>query len=154
MESIIQQRDMYRILLQVTRNCDDFYLVLTRLTYFLQEAGWGDSQSPTKFGNVVTSTPAPSRHEGARSVGIEAQLNETKTRLEEQESNCQKLKKERKDIEKALNERIQTLQDQLVDLRAQNVRLGTQTQYADEKEKLLQVINKYIFTVHWVHDLF
>lgn len=88
---------------------------------------------------MVTSTPAPARQEGVRSTDVEMQLNESKIRLEEHETNYQNLVKEKKELEKALNDKIQILQDQLTDLRAQNIRLSTQTQYADEKEKLLQV---------------
>lgn len=110
-----------------------------------QEAGLGESQSPSKFRNIVTSTPAQSRREeGARTTGIESQLNESKARLEEQEANFQNLTKEKKEMEKDLNNKIQTLQDQLTELRAQNIRFSTQTQYADEKEKLLQVIKQLV----------
>ncbi|XP_032788122.2 nucleoprotein TPR isoform X2 [Daphnia magna] len=118
MESVIQQRDMYRIL--------------------LQEAGLGDSRSPAKFRNVVTSTPAPIRQESTRSGDIEVQLNESKLRLEEQEMKLQNVIKEKKERETALGSQIQALQDQLAELRDQNVRLSTHKEYADAKEKLLQ----------------
>ncbi|XP_057373674.1 nucleoprotein TPR-like [Daphnia carinata] len=118
MESVIQQRDMYSTL--------------------LQEAGLGDSRSPSKFRNVVASTPAPVRQESTRSGDTETQLNETKQRLEEQEMKLQNVIKEKKERETALESQIQTLQDQLTELRAQNVRLSTHKEYADAKEKLLQ----------------
>ncbi|KAI9556759.1 Nucleoprotein TPR [Daphnia sinensis] len=118
MESVIQQRDMYRIL--------------------LQEAGLGDSRSPTKFRNVVASTPAPVRQDSTRSGDIEAQLNESKQRLEEHEMKLQNITKEKKERETALESQIQTLQGQLAELRAQNIRLSTHKEYADAKEKLLQ----------------
>ena len=76
-------------------------------------------------------------------TGIESQLNESKARLEEQETNLKSLTNEKKEMEKELNNKIQVLQDQLTELRAQNIRFSTQTQYADEKEKLLQVIQQF-----------
>lgn len=100
----------------------------------------GDSRSPAKFRNVVTSTPAPIRQESTRSGDIEVQLNESKLRLEEQEMKLQNVIKEKKERETALGSQIQALQDQLAELRDQNVRLSTHKEYADAKEKLLQVI--------------
>lgn len=70
---------------------------------------------------------------------MEQELNESKTRLEENEAKMKSLVTEKKEIESNLNRKMQDLQDQIVELRAQNVRLSTQTQYAEEKEKLLQV---------------
>lgn len=102
----------------------------------------GDSQSPSKFRNIITSTPGPARQENARSVDIEAQLNERKMRLEEQEVKFQSIVSERKEKETALDSQIQALQDQLTELRTQNVRLSTHKEYADAKEKLLQVTVK------------
>lgn len=89
----------------------------------------------------MTSTPA--QHGVMKDLGdseMRRKLNDSfKVRLEEQEANYQSLLKEKKETEKALNEKLQSLQESLADVRAQNVRLGTQVQYADEKEKLLQV---------------
>jgi hypothetical protein len=48
--------------------------------------------------------------------------------------------KEKKEKEAALDSQIQALQGQLAELRAQNVRLSTHNEYADSKEKPLQVI--------------
>lgn len=89
---------------------------------------------------MVTSTPAPIRQESTRSGDIEVQLNESKLRLEEQEMKLQNVIKEKKERETALGSQIQALQDQLAELRDQNVRLSTHKEYADAKEKLLQVI--------------
>ena len=116
------------------------YLNLTNFKYLhLQEAGLGDSQSPSKFRNVVTSTPAPVRQESVR-PDIELQLNESKKHVEEQEAKFQSIIKEKKEKEVALCSQVQALQEQLTELRAQNVRLCTHNEYADAKEKLLQVI--------------
>lgn len=64
--------------------------------------------------------------------------------MEEQDNKIKSLLSERKELETSLNHKIQEVQDQVVELRAQNARLGTQIQYADEKEKLLQVNTSYI----------
>lgn len=105
----------------------------------LQEAGLGDAQTPSKFRSVVTSTPAQVRQERARPADIELQLNESKKCVEEKETKLQSILKEKKEREAALDHQIQALQDQLAELRAQNVRLSTHNEYSDSKEKLLQV---------------
>ena len=105
----------------------------------LQEAGLGDTQTPSKFRSVVTSTPAQVRQESVRPADIEMQLNESKKRVEEQETKLQSILKEKKEREVALDNQIQSLQGQLAELRAQNVRLSTHNEYANAKEKLLQV---------------
>ena len=97
-----------------------------------------DSRSPSK---LVTSTPAAQQRKG---VEAEQHRRSSEFRLEEQEKNYQALLKDKKESEKALNDKIQSLQEVLADVRAQNVRLSTQAQYADEKEKLLQV-HRFIF---------
>lgn len=96
-----------------------------------------ESRSPTKFQSLVTSTPAQAR----KSLDSEQhrRSNEFQARLEEQEMTYQALLRDKKESEKMLNEKVQSLQETLADVRAQNVRLSTQVQYADEKEKLLQV---------------
>lgn len=105
--------------------------------WFSQEAGLGDWSSPTKFRGLASSTPAQQR----KSFDAEQhrRSNETAARLEEQELSYQALLREKKEGEKVLNEKIQSLQEVLTDVGAQNVRLSTQVQYFDEKEKLLQV---------------
>ena len=78
---------------------------------------------------------------------MEQELNESKTRLEENEAKMKSLVTEKKEIESNFNRKMQDLQDQIVELRAQNVRLSTQTQYAEEKEKLLQVSFVFVFNL-------
>jgi len=89
---------------------------------------------------MLTSTPTLAKRDDQRSLGeLEKLLNETKKCLEQQESTYRNLITEKKDSDKALNEKIHTLEDSLTDVRGQNIRLSSQLQYADEKEKLLQV---------------
>jgi septal ring factor EnvC (AmiA/AmiB activator) len=80
------------------------------------------------------------RQESVRPADIELQLSESKKRVEEQEGKFQSLLKEKKEKEASLDIQIQILQGQLAELRAQNIRLSTHNEYADTKEKLLQVI--------------
>ena len=100
------------------------------------------SRSPTKFRDVVTSTPAQQgMHKDLAGSPERRRLNDSfRARMEETETKYQQLSKEKKETEKALNDKIQLLQDTLADVRDQNARMGTQIQYFDEKEKLLQVI--------------
>lgn len=91
---------------------------------------------------MLTSTPALTKSNDQRSLSdVEKLLNETKKSLEQQETTYRNLIAEKKDSDKVLNEKIQTLENSLTDVRAQNIRLSSQLQYADEKEKILQVIN-------------
>lgn len=95
---------------------------------------------------MLTSTPTLAKRDDQRSLGeLEKLLNETKKCLEQQESTYRNLITEKKDSDKALNEKIHTLEDSLTDVRGQNIRLSSQLQYADEKEKLLQVTDWFIF---------
>jgi hypothetical protein len=131
-ESVVQQRDMYRKI--------------------VQEAGLNTSQSPTKFrSDFVTSTPAaPSKSEGLRSsFELEKLLSETSTLLQQSEQKYAAVLKERQESEKELRDKIECLNDQLTETRSQNARVATQIQYMEEKEKLLQVtrINSN-FVVH------
>ena len=109
-----------------------------------------ESRSPTKFRDVVTSTPAAGRHDTSamRSYDIDKHSSELKEKLKEQETSHQALIKEMKDTEKTLKEQIQSLQATVSDVRAQNVRLATQAEYTEEKSKLLQVSYIFIFFLY------
>lgn len=112
-----------------------------------------ESRSPTKFRDVVTSTPAAGRHDTSamRSYDIDKYSSELKEKLKEQEASHQAVIKEMKDIEKTLKDKIQSLEATISDVRAQNVRLGTQKDYTEEKAKLLQVSS--IFEIFPVSNL-
>lgn len=114
-------------------------------SFQMQEAGLNESRSPVKFRDALTSTPAASRPDSLRSGDAEKQLGECKVRLEEQTANYKTQLQEKKELERRLNEKIQSLHDALADLRAQNVRLGTQIEYSNEKEKLLMVKSQFSF---------
>ena len=121
-ESVVQQRDMYRKI--------------------VQEAGLNTNQSPTKFrSDFVTSTPAaPSKSEGLRSsFELEKLLSETSTLLQQSEQKYAAAVKEKQESEKELRDKIECLNDQLTETRSQNARVAAQIQYMEEKEKLLQV---------------
>lgn len=82
----------------------------------------------------MASTPGAQKFERS-----DAELAEVKARLEAQEAAHRALVQEKKELERALNEKIGRLQDALADQRAQNARLATQVEYSNEKEKLLMV---------------
>ena len=92
---------------------------------------------------MLTSTPAlaPKRDDQRSLSDLEKLLNDTKKCLEQQELTYRNLMAEKKDGDKALQSKIQTLEDSLTEVRAQNIRLSSQLQYTNEKEKLLQVID-------------
>ena len=127
MESVVQQRDMYRKL--------------------VQEAGLNASQSsPAKFrSDFVTSTPAapssskPTGESGRSGVSqLEKLLGDANDRLRQVEEKHSLAVGEHKEAEKLLREKAEQLHDQLAEMRSQNTRLSTQMEYMEQKEKLLQ----------------
>ena len=117
-----------------------------------------DSQTPIKLRpEMMTSTPASGsakRDEQRLSIDVEKVLSETKKCLEQQESTCRALTAQKKDDQRVFDDKIRSLEDSLTDVRAQNIRLGSRVQYAEEKEKLLLVIHNISLPVANVELIF
>ena len=91
---------------------------------------------------MLTSAPVLAKRDDQRSLSdLEKLLNDTKKCLEQQELTFRNLMAEKKDGDKALHCKIQTLEDSLTEVRAQNIHLFSQLQFNNEKGKLLQVID-------------
>ena len=79
------------------------------------------TQSESKV-EMLTCTPALAKRDDQRSLSD----------LEQQELTYCNLMAEKKDDDKALQGKMQTLEDSLTEVRAQNIGLPSQLQYTDE----------------------
>ncbi|XP_040841313.1 nucleoprotein TPR isoform X5 [Ochotona curzoniae] len=125
-DSIVRQRDMYRILLSQTTgvviplqasNLEDISLVST----------------PKRPGTSQTaSTPAPVP------VIESTEAVEAKAALKQLQEIFENYKKEKADSEKVQNEQLEKLQEQVTDLRSQNTKISTQLDFASKRYEMLQ----------------
>ncbi|KAM7046735.1 nucleoprotein TPR isoform 3-T3 [Acridotheres tristis] len=127
-ESIIRQRDMYRILLTQT----------TGAIIPLQASGMLPEEicltSTPKRPNLPQSmaTPAPvSMNESVETV-------EAKAALKQLQEVFENYKKEKAENDKLLNEQNEKLQEQVTDLRSQNAKISTQLEFASKRYEMLQ----------------
>ncbi|XP_015491580.1 nucleoprotein TPR isoform X3 [Parus major] len=127
-ESIIRQRDMFRILLTQT----------TGAIIPLQASGMVPEEvcltSTPKRPNLPQSmaTPAPvSMSESVETV-------EAKAALKQLQEVFENYKKEKAENDKLLNEQNEKLQEQVTDLRSQNAKISTQLEFASKRYEMLQ----------------
>ncbi|XP_057885958.1 nucleoprotein TPR isoform X1 [Melospiza georgiana] len=127
-ESIIRQRDMFRILLTQT----------TGAVIPLQASGMLPEEicltSTPKRPNLPQSmaTPAPvSMTESVETV-------EAKAALKQLQEVFENYKKEKAENDKLLNEQNEKLQEQVTDLRSQNAKISTQLEFASKRYEMLQ----------------
>ncbi|XP_006901380.1 PREDICTED: nucleoprotein TPR [Elephantulus edwardii] len=125
-DSIVRQRDMYRILLSQTTgvviplqasNSDD-----TSLTSTAKRTSTSQS--------VSTPTPVP--------VTESTEAIEAKAALKQLQEIFENFKKEKADNEKIQNEQLEKLQEQVTDLRSQNTKISTQLDFASKRYEMLQ----------------
>ncbi|KAM5239085.1 nucleoprotein TPR [Ctenodactylus gundi] len=125
-DSIVRQRDMYRILLSQTTgvviplqasSLDDISLVSTPKR---------SSTSQT----VSTPTPVP--------VIESTEAIEAKAALKQLQEIFENYKKEKTDNEKIQNDQLEKLQEQVTDLRSQNTKISTQLDFASKRYEMLQ----------------
>ncbi|XP_039929440.1 nucleoprotein TPR isoform X2 [Hirundo rustica] len=127
-ESIIRQRDMFRILLTQT----------TGAIIPLQASGMLPEEicltSTPKRPNLPQSmaTPAPvSMSESVETV-------EAKAALKQLQEVFENYKKEKAENDRLLNEQNEKLQEQVTDLRSQNAKISTQLEFASKRYEMLQ----------------
>uniref|UniRef100_A0A673VFD3 Nucleoprotein TPR n=1 Tax=Suricata suricatta TaxID=37032 RepID=A0A673VFD3_SURSU len=125
-DSIVRQRDMYRILLSQT----------TGVAIPLQASSLDDislASTPKRSSTSQTaSTPAPVP------VIESAEAIEAKAALKQLQEIFENYKKEKADNEKIQNEQLEKLQDQITDLRSQNTKISTQLDFASKRYEMLQ----------------
>ncbi|KAM4574038.1 translocated promoter region b, nuclear basket protein isoform 1-T1 [Fundulus diaphanus] len=127
-ESIVRQRDMYRVLLAQATGVafpqpgtppEEFSLTST------------PRRSPAT--TPTTGTPA-----ALVSMTESAEALEAKAALRQLQEVFSSYKKERLESDKAMNEQNEKLQDQLTDLHSQNAKISTQLEFASKRYEMLQ----------------
>lgn len=125
-DSIVRQRDMYRILLSQT----------TGMAIPLQASSLDDISlvsTPKRSSTSQTvSTPAP------EPIIESTETIEAKAALKQLQEIFENYKKEKMDSEKLQNEQLEKLQEQVTDLRSQNTKISTQLDFASKRYEMLQ----------------
>uniref|UniRef100_A0A3B4UDA7 Nucleoprotein TPR n=1 Tax=Seriola dumerili TaxID=41447 RepID=A0A3B4UDA7_SERDU len=128
-ESIVRQRDMYRVLLAQATGVN-----------FPQQG-----TSPDEFSLTTTprrspaATPTTGTPTALVSMATEsAEALEAKAALRQLQEVFSTYKKERVESDKALMEQNEKLQEQLSDLRSQNAKISTQLEFASKRYEMLQ----------------
>lgn len=125
-DSIVRQRDMYRILLSQT----------TGMAIPLQASSLDDISllsTPKRLSTAQTvSTPAPVP------VIESTDAIEARAALKQLQEIFENYKKEKIDSEKFQNEQLEKLQEQVTDLRSQNTKISTQLDFASKRYEMLQ----------------
>uniref|UniRef100_A0A2I3RFW4 Nucleoprotein TPR n=1 Tax=Pan troglodytes TaxID=9598 RepID=A0A2I3RFW4_PANTR len=125
-DSIVRQRDMYRILLSQTTgvaiplhasSLDDISLAST-------------PKRPSTSQTVSTPAPVP--------VIESTEAIEAKAALKQLQEIFENYKKEKAENEKIQNEQLEKLQEQVTDLRSQNTKISTQLDFASKRYEMLQ----------------
>ncbi|NXA49130.1 TPR protein, partial [Nothocercus julius] len=125
-ESVVRQRDMYRILLAQTTGA------IIPLQGILPEE------------ISLTSTPKRSAIPQAMSTPAQVSVNESvetveaKAALKQLQEVFENYKKEKAENDKLLNEQNEKLQEQVTDLRSQNAKISTQLEFASKRYEMLQ----------------
>ncbi|KAM7336047.1 hypothetical protein ACRRTK_004540 [Alexandromys fortis] len=123
-DSIVRQRDMYRILLSQT----------TGMAIPLQASSLDDISllsTPKRSSTAPTvSTPAP--------VPVIESTDAIEARAALKQEIFENYKKEKIDSEKFQNEQLEKLQEQVTDLRSQNTKISTQLDFASKRYEMLQ----------------
>ncbi|KAL6486019.1 hypothetical protein MHYP_G00054110 [Metynnis hypsauchen] len=128
-ESIVRQRDMYRILLaQVTG------------VNFPQQGTipeeFSRTSTPRRSPAVTPTTATPT---GLVATATEAaETVEAKAALKQLQEVFGSYKKEKAESEKALGDQCERLQDQVSELRSQNSKISTQLEFASKRYEMLQ----------------
>ncbi|XP_072367349.1 translocated promoter region b, nuclear basket protein [Scyliorhinus torazame] len=129
-ESIVRQRDMYRILLaQMTGVTIPVQGPATEGMSLISST---PKPCPGKPKSVpqMTSTPAPA---------VEStELVQARTALKQLQLHFESYKAEKAENDKMLNEQNEKLQDQLTQLRTQSTKLSTQLEFASKRYEMLQ----------------
>nr|XP_056701605.1 nucleoprotein TPR [Euleptes europaea] len=128
-DSVVRQRDMYRILLAQT----------TGVTIPLQ--------APSILPEEASLTSTPKRQAGAPQamstpavvpVTESIEAAEAKAALKQLQEFFETYKKEKAENDKLLNEQNEKLQEQVTDLRSQNTKISTQLEFASKRYEMLQ----------------
>ncbi|XP_069912335.1 nucleoprotein TPR isoform X3 [Oryctolagus cuniculus] len=125
-DSIVRQRDMYRILLSQTTG-----VVIPLQASSLEDISLMSTPKRSSTSQTV-STPAPGP------VIESTEAIEAKAALKQLQEIFENYKKEKADNEKVQNEQLEKLQEQVTDLRSQNTKISTQLDFASKRYEMLQ----------------
>ncbi|XP_072919390.1 translocated promoter region b, nuclear basket protein isoform X3 [Hemitrygon akajei] len=131
-ESIVRQRDMYRTLL--TQMTGVTIPIQGNITEEMPLISSTPKRSPgqTKQLPQLTSTPAPVP------TVESAELVQSRTALKQLQLHFDNYKKEKAANDKILNDQNEKLQEQLTQMRTENMKLSTQLEFASKRYEMLQ----------------
>uniref|UniRef100_A0AAQ6A7Z6 Nucleoprotein TPR n=1 Tax=Amphiprion ocellaris TaxID=80972 RepID=A0AAQ6A7Z6_AMPOC len=125
-ESIVRQRDMYRVLLAQA----------TGVSFPQQGIEFSLTSTPRRSPAATPTTGTPT---ALVSMATEsAEVLEAKAALRQLQEVFSSYKKERMESGKAMTEHNEKLQEQLSDLRSQNAKISTQLEFASKRYEMLQ----------------
>ncbi|XP_053106845.1 nucleoprotein TPR isoform X3 [Hemicordylus capensis] len=128
-DSIVRQRDMYRILLAQT----------TGVTIPLQVTSiMPEEVSLTSTPKRMSGTPQAMSTPASVAVTESVEAVEAKAALKQLQDVFENYKKEKAENDKLLNEQNEKLQEQVTDLRSQNTKISTQLEFASKRYEMLQ----------------
>uniref|UniRef100_A0A8D2J5L1 Nucleoprotein TPR n=1 Tax=Varanus komodoensis TaxID=61221 RepID=A0A8D2J5L1_VARKO len=122
-DSIVRQRDMYRILLAQT----------TGVAIPLPE-----EMSLTSTPKRLSGTPQAISTPVSGAVTESAEMAEAKAALKQLQEFFESYKKEKAENDKLLNEQNEKLHEQVTELRSQNTKISTQLEFASKRYEMLQ----------------
>ncbi|KAB0395840.1 hypothetical protein E2I00_014646, partial [Balaenoptera physalus] len=133
--SIVRQRDMYRILLSQTTGVTiplqgRFLYVILKISNLDDSSLVSTPKRSSTSQAVSTPTPVP--------VIESAEAIEAKAALKQLQEIFENYRKEKADNEKMQNEQLEKLQEQVTDLRSQNTKISTQLDFASKRYEMLQ----------------
>ncbi|XP_053247402.1 nucleoprotein TPR isoform X2 [Podarcis raffonei] len=128
-DSIVRQRDMYRILLAQTSGVS---IPLQASSILPEEMSLAVTPKRLSGAPQAMSTPA------AVPVTESAEAVEAKAALKQLQEFFESYKKEKAENDKLLNEQNEKLQEQVTDLRSQNTKISTQLEFASKRYEMLQ----------------
>ncbi|XP_014835812.1 PREDICTED: nucleoprotein TPR-like, partial [Poecilia mexicana] len=127
-ESIVRQRDMYRVLLAQATG-----------VAFPQQGTPPEEFSLTSTPRrSPTTTPTTGAPTALVTMAESVEVLEAKAALRQLQEVFSAYKKERLESDKAMNEQNEKLQEQLSDLRSQNAKTSTQLEFASKRYEMLQ----------------
>uniref|UniRef100_A0A8C5I357 Nucleoprotein TPR n=1 Tax=Gouania willdenowi TaxID=441366 RepID=A0A8C5I357_GOUWI len=125
-ESIVRQRDMYRVLLAQA----------TGVAFPQQAEEFSLASTPQRSPAVTPTTGTPSALVPMAPESAEAL--EAKAALRQLQEVFSTYKRERLESDKTFNNQSEKLQEQLSDLRSQNAKISTQLEFASKRYEMLQ----------------
>ncbi|XP_058890821.1 nucleoprotein TPR-like isoform X3 [Acipenser ruthenus] len=125
-ESIVRQRDMYRILLAQT----------TGVSFPMQSVSEeiALTSTPRRSPGVTPTVSTPAQMSTLQST----ELVEARAALKQLQEVFSMNKKEKAENDKILNEHSEKLQEQVTELRSQNTKISTQLEFASKRYEMLQ----------------